>query len=96
MIDLERWQLEEIKTVLKHYVPDCEVRVFGSRVNGRSQKFSHLDIALVCSAKLDHHTLEKVKDAFAESDLPIQIDVHDWHTLSDSFKQIIEADYESI
>ncbi|MFO7731050.1 MAG: nucleotidyltransferase domain-containing protein [Spirochaetia bacterium] len=96
MIDLEPGQLEEIKGILSQHVPGCEVRVFGSRVNGRAEQFSDLDLALVCAAKLDHHTLERVKDAFAESDLPIQIDVHDWHSLSDSFKKIIEAGYENI
>ncbi len=94
MIDVDIDQLEEVKSILRRLVPECEVRVFGSRINGRAQRFSDLDIALVGPAKLEYSTLEKVKDAFAESDLPIQVDVHDWHTLSPSFKQNIEANYE--
>lgn len=71
-----------------------EVRVFGSRVNGNPQKYSDLDIVLVGSHKLDWRKLERLKDAFSESDLPIIVDVHDWHTLSDQFKSIINKKYE--
>lgn len=96
MIDLDQTQLDEVRNILKGIVPDCEIRVFGSRVDGRAQKFSDLDIALVCPGRLDQHILGKVKDAFAESDLPIQVDVHDWYALSSSFKKIIESSFEII
>ena len=96
MIDLSRDELEEVKAILRRFVPECEVRVFGSRINGRAQRFSDLDIALVGSGKLDFSTLEKLKDAFAESDLPIQVDVHDWHALSAEFKEVIDSGYEKI
>lgn len=96
MIDIDRAQMEGTRTILRRFVSDCEIRAYESRVNGRSQRFSDLDIALVCAEKLDHSTFSAVKDAFAESDLPIQVDVHDWHALSGSFKGIIEAGYENI
>jgi uncharacterized protein len=96
MIDLDGEWLEEVKTILRRFVPECEVRVFGSRVNGRAQRFSDLDIALLGPGKLDFSTLEKLKDAFAESDLPVQVDVHDWHALSADFKKRIESRYENI
>ena len=96
MIDLSRDELEEVKAILRRFVPECEVRVFGSRINGRAQRFSDLDIALVGSGKLDFSTLEKLKDAFSESDLSIQVDVHDWYGLSADFKNVVDSGYEKI
>ncbi len=96
MIDLDQTQLDEVRTILKGIVPDCEIRVFGSRVDGRAQKFSDLDIVLVGPERLDQYILEKVKDVFANSDLPIQVDIHDWNALSSSFKKVIEKSYETI
>lgn len=40
MIDLEDVYLSEIKAILKQQVPGYQVRVFGSRVNGKAQRFS--------------------------------------------------------
>jgi predicted nucleotidyltransferase len=46
MINLENTYLMEILSILKQYVPDCEARVFGSRVNGKAQRFSDIDLVL--------------------------------------------------
>jgi predicted nucleotidyltransferase len=47
MIDLNPDQLEEVKAILRRLVPECEVRVFGSRIPGRARSFSDLDIAVL-------------------------------------------------
>jgi predicted nucleotidyltransferase len=78
---------------IKQYVPDCEVRVFGSRVNGQAQRFSDIDLVLTGEVSLDWRRLEALKDAFAESDLPIMVDVLDWHAISPEFQKVIEAGY---
>ena len=90
MIDLQASHLQEIRRILAAHVPDCEVRAFGSRINGRAQKYSDLDLALVRKEKFDWRKLEALKDAFAESDLPIMIDVLDWNAISDEFQRVIE------
>ncbi len=94
MIHLDTEYLKEIRLILRSHFPEVEVRVFGSRVNGDPQKYSDLDLVLVASEKLDWRKIERLKDAFSESDLPILVDVHDWHTLSDQFKAIINKKYE--
>ena len=96
MIDLDEKYLDEVKRILREQVPDCEVRVFGSRITGKAQKFSDLDLALVGSEKLDWRKLEALKDAFSESDLPIMIDVLDWFAISASFRDLIAQNYETI
>ena len=96
MIDLEEKYLSEIKKILSELVPDCQVRVFGSRIEGKAKKFSDLDLALVGKEKLDWRKIESLKDAFSSSDIPIIIDVIDFNAISDEFKTIIENNYEII
>ena len=96
MIDLEPTYLQEIRRILLEHVPDYEVRLFGSRIIGQARKYSDLDLALVGKEKIDWRKLEALKDAFAESDLPIMIDVLDWNAISDEFRKVIERKYEVI
>src|SRR3990172_1122859 len=96
MIDLKPSHLAEVKRILQEHAPGCEVRVFGSRLNGKAGKNSDLDLVLVGKGLLDWRMLESIKDAFAASDLPFMVDVLDWHALSASFREIIEKKYEVI
>jgi predicted nucleotidyltransferase len=96
MIDIEEKYLAEIRRILDEHVSDCEVRVFGSRIEGKSRDFSDLDLVLVSGEKLNWRRIESLKDAFASSNLPMTIDVIDWHAISDGFRVIIENNYEII
>lgn len=96
MIDLEKGQLLLVQNILKQHVPGCEVWAFGSRVNGTATRFSDLDIVLMCECPLDWGKLEGLKDAFSASELPIIVDVLDWHVISESFRQLIKKEYEVV
>lgn len=96
MIELEESQLACIKGILAREAPKCEVRAFGSRVNGTARQFSDLDLVLVCREKLYWRRLEALRNAFSESDLPFMIDVLDWQAISESFRERIERQYEVI
>ena len=96
MIDVEEKYLAEIRRILGEHVPDCEVRVFGSRIEGKARDFSDLDLVLVGSEKLNWRRIELLKDAFASSNMPMTIDVLDWHAISNEFRAIIEDNYEII
>ena len=96
MIDLEPKHLEMIKHILAQHVPDCEVRVFGSRVTGKAQTYSDIDIALVGNGLIDWRRIETLKDAFSESNLPIIVDVLDFNAASENFQKIIQQKYELI
>lgn len=93
MIDIEDEYLAEIRRILDEQAPDCEVRAFGSRLDGCAEKYSDLDLALVGKDKLDWRRIEKLKDAFAASNLPMIVDVIDWHAVSDEFRAVIEKNY---
>jgi predicted nucleotidyltransferase len=96
MIDIEQEHLSEIRRIIRELVPDCEVRLFGSRIEGKAEKFSDLDLVLVAPEKLDWRRIESVKDAFAASDLPMLVDVHDYNAVSEEFQVVINKKYEVI
>lgn len=96
MIDLPPEDLRTVIEILRKQVPNCEVRVFGSRITGKSSTYSDLDLALVSDSPLDWRRLETLKDAFAESNLPITIDLLDWQNISPEFKAVIENNYEVV
>jgi predicted nucleotidyltransferase len=96
MIDLAPHYLEKVQTILGQYVPHCEVRAFGSRVNGPAKDYSDLDLVVVAPGELSADTLRHLREAFEESDLPFRVDVLDWHETSLEFQNVIEKEYEVI
>ena len=67
--------LAMVREILQRYVPDREVRVFGSRATGGNRPFSDLDIAICGDLPLEEATLFDLREALEESDLPINVDV---------------------
>jgi len=96
MIELDPACLETIGGILDEHVPGCEVRVFGSRVSGEAHKYSDLDLAIKCPKPLTSEVMQALMDAFSESDLPILVDVSDWHELSEGMRNRIERQHEII
>ncbi|MEK7476067.1 MAG: restriction endonuclease subunit S [Candidatus Coatesbacteria bacterium] len=96
MIDLRPDHLKIVLDILHEHVPDREVRAFGSRATWTAKDHSDLDLAIVGKEKLDWQLLARIKEAFSDSDLPIRVDVLDWHGISDSFRKVIEKGYEVI
>ena len=93
MIDLSPDHLQTVRQILAEHVPACEVRAFGSRVTRSAKAYSDLDLAVVGVTALDRNTLARLKEAFEDSDLPIQVDVLDWQEISQSFREIIAKEY---
>ena len=49
---------------------------------------------LLGPARLPLDRLAALREAFAESELPIRVDLVDWHALSEAFRTIIAANCE--
>lgn len=96
MIDIAAAHLATVRTILSQHVPACEVRAFGSRVNGTTRPYSDLDLAVVAASSLTGDALRHLREAFEESDLPFRVDVLDWSTVSPEFQRVIEKKYEII
>lgn len=92
-IKLKPKELEIVLDILARYVPDREVRAFGSRVAGTEKKFSDLDLVIMGETLLPSSILADMEDDFRESALPFKVDVIDWAATNDSFRKIIERKY---
>lgn len=92
-IDLSPAHLETVAHILAKQVPECEVRAFGSRVKGTARKYSDLDLAVIGNEQLGISRFTKLSVAFEESSLPFNVDVLDWHTMPQSFRQGVEKGY---
>jgi len=89
MIDLDAVFLDEIKSILRKHVAHAEVRVFGSRVTGQAKQFSDLDLVIIAEKPIPMMTLNALKFDFSNSNLPILVDVVDWHDITEDFRRII-------
>ena len=89
MLDLAPQHLASLLALLEQYVPDSEVWVYGSRVEGRSHAASDIDLVVRNSDDLTqaHPKLWELKDALAESNLPVLVDVMDWARVPEHFRQ---------
>lgn len=94
MIDLAPAHLEMVERILAEYAPECEVRAFGSRVTGTVKPYSDIDLALIGPDRLSPDVMRRLREAFEESELPIRVDVLDWHAISPGFREVIEAGSE--
>ena len=92
MIDLNPNHLSIVEGILAEHVPECEVRAFGSRATWNAKDYSDIDVAIVGDGPLDWRTLGRLKESFEESNLPMRVDVLDWHAISESFRKVIERD----
>ena len=96
MIDLNDKDLAIVKKILKQTIPNTPVWAFGSRVTGGAGTFSDLDLVIVADKKIDWQQIEELRDNFSSSNLPIMVDVLDWHAIDESFQKIILHKYEVI
>lgn len=95
MIDLPPAQLAELRAILARHLPEgCGVLVFGSRVKGEAKTYSDLDLALVGAGPLGVDCLGCLREAFAESSLPIRVDILDWHAVPLTFQKLIAQGLE--
>lgn len=92
MIDLSPRQLATVKSILAEHVPECEVRAYGSRATWTARDYSDVDLAVVGKGPLDREVIADLKEAFQDSDLPMRVDVLDWYSVSEEFREAIKAE----
>ena len=76
--------------------PDAKFALLDRGVKWTAKDYSDLDLAVVGSKPLTLRQTGQLAEAFEESNLPIRVDVLDWHTISEEFKKIITEEYEVI
>ena len=78
-----------VLAILQRHVPRQEVWAFGSRIQGKARPTSDLDLAVITEEPLAFGVLERLREAFAESNLPMKVDVLDWSDISEEFRGVI-------
>jgi predicted nucleotidyltransferase len=96
MICVSDKELKTILEIIETYASDCEVRAFGSRYQWTAKDYSDLDLVFVGKKKLGINRIGELREAFEESDLPYRVDVLDWNSISENFKNIINKGYKVI
>jgi predicted nucleotidyltransferase len=82
----------ELSRILERYLSEYEIWAFGSRAKGTAKAYSDLDLAIVAQSPLPLALLAEVRDAFAESDLTIKVDLVDLASAGAVFRKIVEGD----
>lgn len=91
-IDARPEDLKTVHDILRKHVPTRRVIAFGSRTTGRSKPFSDLDLAILGEVAVASTILAALADDFDESSLPFKVDIVDWATTAQSFRDIIARD----
>jgi len=92
---LDPAEQEIVFSILRRFIPDREVWVFGSRAHGANLKpFSDLDLALPDPCPLPLDTLSNLREAFQTSDLPFKVDIVERAFTDPGFWDIVARDHE--
>ncbi len=90
-LDIQPNHLQMVKDVLHTQLPaGAHVWVFGSRAKHTARRGSDLDLAIDAGRSLTSDETRHLTSAFEDSDLPYTVDVVDLHSVSDSFRDIIQ------
>jgi type I restriction enzyme S subunit len=92
-IDLAPAHVETLTRILAHLVTDCDVLAFGSRVNGNARKYSDLDLAVKGEEPLGFSRYARLRLTLEDSTLPINVDILDWHSIPERFRENIQTSY---
>lgn len=93
---LSKKNLQILKKILYKYFDKSEIFIFGSRVKNNFKKYSDIDILIKGKKEIDFSVLTKVGMELDESDLPIMVDIVDFHNITKSFFEQIQDSLISI
>jgi type I restriction enzyme, S subunit len=92
-IDLRLQDQVIVEQILRKVLPSsAKVWAFGSRARWTARDGSDLDLAIDAGRPLSSDESAKLRNAFEDSDLPFTVDVVDWMTISEEFRQVIGKD----
>ena len=91
-IDLrpDHWAI--VRDVLRRHIPNRKVLAFGSRATWTAKDYSDLDLAILGDGILPLNTVSALAACFSESDLPFKVDLVEWASLDEAFRDIICRD----
>lgn len=84
------WQI--VQGILQKHVPHCAVWAFGSRTKGTAKPYSDLDLAIISARPLSLGAMAALREDFVESALPWTVDLLDWASTSEAFREVVARD----
>ena len=90
-LDIEEKDLFYIKSILNKFLPNVKCWAYGSRVTGKSKQYLVLFID-----KNQENKIIELKEIFDESNLPFRVDILNWNSIPDSFKDSIKECYAEV
>lgn len=84
--------LQLVLSLTQKHLPGVEIWAYGSRVQGSPRRYSDLDLVAFTEPG-QSSSVNDLREAFEESDLPIRVDLFPWDELPDSFHHEIERGY---
>ncbi len=70
--------------------------IFGSRVNGKASKWSDIDLGILGPTEIPSNIMGNIKDDLEEMPILYKIDVVDFASVSQKFRNIALQSYEQI
>ena len=99
LLHIDERHINLIKSIIKS-IPElnkCSIYLYGSRINGKSVKYSDVDIALDFNGEpVSENVKYTLSNLLEKSILPYTVDIVDINTVSSVFKSKIEKDFIKI
>lgn len=89
-LDLKDKELIILQEILSKY--PYEFYVFGSRIKGKAEKFSDLDLAY--KEDIAIQDLSDLREKLEESDLPFHVDLINLNEVSNDFAELVRRDMQ--
>lgn len=89
-IDLEPRHLKKIRSIFARHLPYKKVWAYGSRVKWTASNTSDLDCVVFGANDIE---IANAREAFDESDIPFEVQLLNWDTIPDDFKENIKKGY---
>lgn len=90
IIDVDQRHYKIIKEIFAKFLPYKKVIAYGSRVKWNASETSDLDLAVFNATQKE---IYEAKEAFDESNIPFIIQILNWETIPQDFKENIEQKY---
>ena len=96
MIDLRAKHLDAVKKILADHVSGCEVRVFGSRVTGKGNDRSDIDVGIEGPEEIPSRIIIPIKEEIEALPTLYKIDVVDFSRISEGFRKVAQHKIEAL
>ena len=94
-IDISSEQRRVLLALLKKYLPNTRVWVYGSRARLTAKKSSDLDMVVFARSEQERQVGD-LREALEQSDLPFRVDLFVWDDMPERFRKKIEPDHVTL